>query len=181
MLSVDHYELIRRKRLVDGLSIRAISRELGHSRKTIRKALKHATPPGYQRCQPVALPVMDKVAQIVHGWLEQDRQRPPKQRHTAQRKGWQSSMHILQPATVVKWHRAGFKRYWRWRSCRKKPGRSKIHAEIRQLIKQMSTENPLWGAPRILSELQLLGHKVAERTVAKYMVRDEKPSGNGRH
>ena len=85
MLSVDHYELIRRKRLVDGLSIRAISRELGHSRKTIRKALKHATPPGYQRCQPVALPVMDKVGQMVHAWLEQDRQRPPKQRHTAQR------------------------------------------------------------------------------------------------
>ena len=85
MLSVDHYELIRRKRLIEGLSIRAISRELGHSRKTIRKALKHATPPGYQRCQPVALPVMDKVGQMVHAWLEQDRQRPPKQRHTAQR------------------------------------------------------------------------------------------------
>jgi transposase len=85
MLSVDQYELIRRKHLVDGLSIRAISRELGHSRKTIRKAVKHATPPGYQRCQPVAFPVMDKVAPIVQAWLEQDRQRPAKQRHTAQR------------------------------------------------------------------------------------------------
>ncbi len=82
MLSVDHYELIRRKRLVDGLSIRAISRELGYSRKTIRKALKHVTPPGNQRCQPVALPVMDRVAPIVHAWLEQDRQQQPKQRHT---------------------------------------------------------------------------------------------------
>ena len=50
-----------------------------------------------------------------------------------------------------------------------------IDAEIRQLIKQMSTENPVWGAPRIMSELQLLGYSVAERTVAKYMVRDEKP------
>ena len=90
-------------------------------------------------------------------------------------KGWQSSLHILQPSTVVRWHRAGFKRYWRWRSRSKKPGRSKIDAELRKLIKQMSTENPLWGAPRILSELQLLGHEVAERTVAKYMVRDEKP------
>ncbi len=90
-------------------------------------------------------------------------------------KDWQSSLHILQPATVVKWHRAGFRRYWRWRSRSKKPGRSKIDAEIRELIKQMSTENPLWGAPRILSELQLLGYEVAERTVAKYMARDEKP------
>ena len=82
---------------------------------------------------------------------------------------------ILQPATVVKWHREGFKRYWRWRSRSKKPRRSKIAAKIRQLIKQMSTENPLWGAPRMLSELQLLDYSVAERTVAKYMVRGEKP------
>ena len=90
-------------------------------------------------------------------------------------KRWRSSLHILQPATVVRWHREGFKRYWRWRSRSKKPGRSMIDAEIRQLIRQMSTENPLWGAPRILSELQLLGYSVAERTVAKYMVRDRKP------
>ena len=66
-------------------------------------------------------------------------------------KRWRSSLHILQPATVVRWHREGFKRYWRWRSRSKKLGRSKIDAEIRQLIKQMSAENPLWGAPRILS------------------------------
>ena len=90
-------------------------------------------------------------------------------------KGWRSSLHILQLDTVVRWHREGFRRYWCWRSRSKKPGRSKINAEIRQLIKQMSTENPLWGAPRILSELQLLGYSVAERTVAKYMVRDRKP------
>ncbi len=90
-------------------------------------------------------------------------------------KHWRSSLYMLQPATVVRWHREGFKRYWRWRSRSKKPGRSIIDAEIRQLIRQMSTENPLWGAPRILSELQLLGYSVAERTVAKYMVRDRKP------
>ena len=62
-----------------------ISRELGHSRKTIRKALALGTPPGYRRRQPVALPVMDKVARIVDAWLEHDKTRPPKQRHTAQR------------------------------------------------------------------------------------------------
>lgn len=85
MLSVDHYELIRRKHLIDGLSLRAISRELGHSRKTIRKALAYGTPPGYRRDQPVVLPVMDKVAGIVDAWREQDKTQPPKQRHTAQR------------------------------------------------------------------------------------------------
>jgi len=85
MLSLDHYELIRRRHLIDGLSIRKISRSLGHSRKTIRKALSHATPPGYRREQPAASPVMEPMAKIVDAWLEQDHDRPPKQRHTAQR------------------------------------------------------------------------------------------------
>jgi len=85
MLSVDHYELIRRKHFVDGLSVRAISRELGHSRKTIRKALAHGTPPGYRRRQPASSPVMDPVAQLIAAWLDQDKTRHAKQRHTAQR------------------------------------------------------------------------------------------------
>jgi transposase len=85
MLSVDHYELIRRKHFVDGLSVRAISRELGHSRRTIRKALMHGSPPGYQRRQPVVSPVMDPVTKILEAWLELDKTRPAKQRHTAQR------------------------------------------------------------------------------------------------
>jgi len=85
MLTVDHYELIRRKHFVEGLSIRAISRQLGHSRKSIRKALTHATPPGYRRSEPAAAPVMGKVSGMVDAWLEQDRRRPPKQRHTARR------------------------------------------------------------------------------------------------
>jgi len=85
MLTVDDYELIRRKHLIDGLSIRAISRTLGHSRKTIRKALTHPTPPGYQRVKPADSPVMGPVSGIVDAWLEQDRDRPRKQRHTAQR------------------------------------------------------------------------------------------------
>jgi len=85
MLSVDHYELIRRKHFVDGLSVRAIGRELGHSRKTIRKALVHGTPPGYRRRQAVSSPVMDPVAKLIAAWLEQDKTRHVKQRHTAQR------------------------------------------------------------------------------------------------
>ena len=85
--------------------------------------------------------------------------------------GWRPALLIVQPATVVKWHRQGFKIYWRWKS-RKRPGRPQVNRKIRDLIRRMSRENPMWGAPRILSELLLLGHAVAESTVAKYMVRE---------
>jgi len=85
MLTVDQYELIRRKHFIDGMSRRAIARELGHSRKTIVKALEHPIPPGYRRSKPVNCPVMDRFAGIVDAWLEEDLQRPRKQRHTAQR------------------------------------------------------------------------------------------------
>jgi putative transposase len=77
---------------------------------------------------------------------------------------------IVKPETVIKWHRQGFKLYWRWKS--KAPlGRPKIDKEIRELIKRMSLENPLWGTPRTQSELSLLGFDLAESTVAKYRVR----------
>jgi len=89
-------------------------------------------------------------------------------------RGWRSALLIVQPETVIRWHRQGFRLYWRWKS-RSGPGRPKIDGEIRQLIRRMSGENPTWGAPRILSELYLLGHSVAESTVAKYMVRPRKP------
>lgn len=85
MLTVDQFELIRRKHFIDGMSRRAIARELGHSRKTIKKALQHPVPPGYQRTRPVSRPVMDRFAGIVDAWLEEDHQRPRKQRHTARR------------------------------------------------------------------------------------------------
>ena len=88
---------------------------------------------------------------------------------------WQSALAIVQPETVIKWHRQAFKLYWRWKSRAGKSGRPRIQPEIRDLIRRMSRENPLWGAPRILSELLLPGHQVAERTVAKYMVRIRKP------
>ena len=90
-------------------------------------------------------------------------------------KGWRSCLHVAQPATVVRWHRQGFKCYWRWKSQHGQPGRPKLDAEIRDLIRQMSRENPLWGAPRIVSELKLIGHALAKSTVEKYMIRATKP------
>jgi putative transposase len=88
---------------------------------------------------------------------------------------WRSALAIVQPETVIKWHRQGFRLYWRWKSRARKTGRPSIQRELRDLIRRMSRENPLWGAPRILSELLLLGCAVAEGTVAKYMVRLRKP------
>ena len=88
---------------------------------------------------------------------------------------WRSALAIVQPETVIKWHRQGFKLYWRWKSRAGKRGRPPIKREIRDLIRRMSRENPLWGAPRILSELLLLSYDLAQETVAKYMVRTRKP------
>ena len=88
--------------------------------------------------------------------------------------GWRSALLIVRPATVIRWHREGFKLYWRWKS-RKKPGQPKIDPDVRNLIRRMSQENRTWGVPRIQSEPALLGHKVAESTVAKYMVHQSKP------
>ena len=88
---------------------------------------------------------------------------------------WRSARIMVQPQTVVGWHRQGFQLYWRWKSRSGKTGRPPIPAEIRELIRLMSRENPRWGAPRICSELLLLGRDVAERTVAKYRVRIRQP------
>src|ERR1700720_991254 len=81
---------------------------------------------------------------------------------------------IVQPATIIRWHRAGFRLYWRWKS-RSRGGRPKIPSEIRRLIREMSLANRLWGAPRIHGELLKLGIEVAQSTVAKYMAK----SGRG--
>ncbi len=88
---------------------------------------------------------------------------------------WRSVLIIVQPETVVRWHRQGFRLYWRWRSRSRKPGRPRIDAEIRELIHRMSRENPLWGTPRIQSELRLLGHDASKATVDKYRIRHRKP------
>jgi transposase InsO family protein len=77
---------------------------------------------------------------------------------------------IIRPETLVRWHRAGFRRYWRWKS-RSLGGRPQIAADLRALIRRMSAENPLWGAPRIHGELLKLGFEVAQSSVAKYMVK----------
>jgi hypothetical protein len=85
---------------------------------------------------------------------------------------------IVQPETLVRWHRAGFRRYWRWKS-NSRGGRPQIEIELRALIRQMSTENQLWGAPRIHGELLKLGFSVAQSTVAKYMVKRRGPPSQG--
>ena len=85
---------------------------------------------------------------------------------------------IVQPETLVRWHRAGFRRYWRWKS-NSRGGRPRIEIELRALIRQMSTENQLWGAPRIHGELLKLGLSVAQSSVAKYMVKHRGPPSQG--
>jgi transposase InsO family protein len=81
---------------------------------------------------------------------------------------------IIQPETLVRWHRAGFRRYWRWKSG-SRGGRPPIDAELRALIRQMSRDNPLWGAPRIHGELLKLGFEVAQSSVASYMAKRDGP------
>ena len=88
------------------------------------------------------------------------------------------ALKILKPETVIRWHRAGFRAYWRWKS-RGQGGRPKTPMEIRQLIREMSVANPLWGAPRIHGELLMLGIDVGQTTVAKYMVRPRRPPSQG--
>jgi transposase InsO family protein len=85
---------------------------------------------------------------------------------------------IVQPQTLVRWHRAGFRRYWRWKS-RSLGGRPQIETDLRALIRRMSIENPLWGAPRIHGELLKLGFDVAQSSVAKYMVKRRGPPSQG--
>src|SRR3974390_418107 len=77
---------------------------------------------------------------------------------------------IVRPETLIRWHRLGFRCYWRWKS-RSTGGRPRIESELRALIRRMSIENPLWGAPRIHGELLKLGFELAQSTVAKYMVK----------
>jgi len=81
---------------------------------------------------------------------------------------------VVQPETVLRWHRAGFRIYWRWKS-RKRVGRPRIDRGLRDLIRRMSWENPLWGASRIHGELLMLGFEVAQSTVSRYMKLGRRP------
>jgi hypothetical protein len=88
------------------------------------------------------------------------------------------ALKIVRPETVIRWHRAGFRVYWRWKS-RPRGGRPKTPLEIRHLTREMSLANPLWGAPRIHGELLKLGIDVGQTTVAKYMARGRRPPSQG--
>ena len=88
---------------------------------------------------------------------------------------WRSALAIVQPETVLAWHRAGFRLFWTWKVRRGQPGRPVISREVRDLIRKMCRENPGWGAPRIHGELLKLGIDIGESSVSKYMVRCRKP------
>ena len=88
------------------------------------------------------------------------------------------ALKIIAPETVIRWHRAGFRAYWRFKS-RPLGGRPKTSADIRQLVREMSLANPFWGAPRIHGELLKLGIAVGQTTVAKYMARRRRPPSQG--
>ena len=89
--------------------------------------------------------------------------------------GWRSALAIVQPETVMAWHRAGFRLFWTWKVRRGQPGRPRLAPEVRDLIRRMCRENPTWGAPRIHGELRKLGIDIGETSVSKYMVRTRKP------
>lgn len=84
---------------------------------------------------------------------------------------WERPLVLVKPDTVVRWHRAGFRAFWRWKSRPRRAGRPRVPPELRELIRRMASDNPLWGAPRIHGELQMLGFDVSERTVARCMPR----------
>jgi transposase InsO family protein len=92
--------------------------------------------------------------------------------------GTLDALAIIRPETVIRWHRAGFRSFWRWRS-RRRGGRPQVPLEIRRLIRSMSPANPLWGAPRIHGELLKLGIDVGQTSVAKYMARGRRGPSQG--
>ncbi len=88
---------------------------------------------------------------------------------------WRSSLVIVKPDTVVSWHRKAFRVFWTWKIRRGQPGRPSVPNIVRDLIRTMSRENPLWGAPRIHGELLKLGIEIGETSVSKYLLRSPKP------
>jgi hypothetical protein len=86
---------------------------------------------------------------------------------------------IIKPETVVSWHCTGFRWYWRFLS-RHRPGRPKITAELRRLIRSMAAENPTWGAPRIHGELLKLGFKISQCTISRYLAQIDRHRQSGK-
>jgi transposase InsO family protein len=89
---------------------------------------------------------------------------------------WRSALVIVQPATVCRWHRSGFRLFWRWKS---QTGRPRMDRELLALVRKLARDNPLWGVPRIQSELKLLGHDVASATIRRYLPPISRPRHGG--
>ena len=81
---------------------------------------------------------------------------------------WRSALVLVQPDTVVRWHRTGWRRYWAWKSRRRGPGRPRLSPELRLLIQRLARENPRWGSVRIQGELRKLGYQVSAQTVRRH-------------
>jgi hypothetical protein len=92
--------------------------------------------------------------------------------------GWTRTLVIVKPATVLAWHRKGFKFFWRWKSRKRGPGRPRVSAEVRKLIAEMAEMNVGWGAPRIHGELLKLGIEISEITVSRHMPKPPAASGS---
>ena len=88
---------------------------------------------------------------------------------------WRTALIIVNPTTVIAWHRKGFRLFWTWKVRREQRGRPTVPKDVRDLIRNMSRENPLWGAPRIHGELLKLGIEIGETSVSKYLLRRNKP------
>jgi len=87
---------------------------------------------------------------------------------------WDKALILVKPATVIKWHRSGFRAYWRWKS-RSRGGRPRVDTETRELIRRLWLDNPTWGAPHVQAELSKLGIPVSQATVRKYKPRTRRP------
>jgi transposase InsO family protein len=90
-------------------------------------------------------------------------------------RGWADILSLVKPETVIRWHRTGFKLFWKWKSRRNGRGRPPVSHEVRALIRRMAGANPLWGAPRIHGELQKLGVDISQATVSKYIAHHRRP------
>ena len=91
---------------------------------------------------------------------------------------WKELLVMVKPATVVAWHKKGFRLFWRWKSRKRGPGRPRVHKDVRKLIVEMAVANVGWGAPRIHGELLKLGIEISEISVSRYMPKRAAPPGS---